>query len=559
MGRNTTTPDPQQLSRFSVGEIQDFSGVPNFLDAGTSKWLRSNTFTASSNLSTATKASLAAAGTAAANTVVLQSALSNSFNSSGYSVTMPIQRIPGSNVSVVPACFITTTAVGVGVITSAGMQTVPTGQVSQTTNNTGAGVNVTVASDDTTIFAYTNNAAATVIARSTTNGTTWTEETVTGLPTFAFTTDTRSFATNSTTSATVASPYGWKRQRQSSSFNFAVFWCGARFLLIGHDATNYMATLSTNGYDFDGDNTTDVIDGSVARTADMQFYRNGNNCYLQIGTGAKRFSTDGGVTWAAATFAASPNPNSYYLQYNQSDPAKLLIRNGNGGDTTAYYSADSGQTWSASRTLPLNSANGGLYYRGSTLVVTNASNATSVSTDDGATWTSSTFPIGVLSTNTKVFADANRWYLGIDGNAQLLTSTDGVSWVIRTLPEVFSLASVATDGNMGIVPFDSNIVVLTGYSNVSGLNQTFFTQDGGATWTGCRLSTNNISGWFAGNAFTTPDGGGIGFIHANLGLTGGNNTNIFKADVVQGGSFYRTGSTTIAPSRTNALAFVRVE
>jgi hypothetical protein len=92
MGRTTTTPNPEQLSRFSVGEIQDFSGVPDFYDAGTSKWLRSATPTSSSNLSSATKTNLANAGTAGAQTVLAQSALSSSTNSSGYSVSKPIAK-----------------------------------------------------------------------------------------------------------------------------------------------------------------------------------------------------------------------------------------------------------------------------------------------------------------------------------------------------------------------------------------------------------------------------------------------------------------------------------
>jgi hypothetical protein len=570
MGRNTTTPDPQQLSRFSVGEIQDFSGVPDFYNAGTSKWLRSATPTDSSNLSSAAKTNLASAGTADAQTVLAQSSLSFSTNSSGYVVSMPIQRISGSNVSVVPAYYLGSTAVGVGVITSAGVQTVATGQVSQTTSTGQSGTNGVVASNDTTIFSYTNNAATTVTARSTTNGTTWTAETVTGLPTFDFSTNTRAFASTSQVPGgaygTVAAPYGWNRNKTFDPVlqnfdNLAVFWCGARFLLVGHGSTNYVVSLSTNGYDFGGDNTAAVL-GTQAKTQNMQFYRNGNNCYLNVGT-AYRYSTDGGVTWAACTFAASPNPQSYYMQYNQSDPAKLVIRGSRGTDTSAYYSADSGQTWSANRALPTvapNDRDGGLYYRGSTLVTSNASNATHVSTDDGATWTASTFPIGVLSTNTKVFADANRWYLGISDQKQLLTSSDGVSWTIRNLPQNFTLNEYSSGQGIGygIVPFDSDVVVLLGATSSS--NQALFTLDGGVTWTGSRYTVGATkTGWGVGNAFVSPDGGGFGFAAGTDGLTSASNTNVRKADIVAGGAFYQTGTTAITPLRTNALAFVRVE
>jgi len=41
MGRNTTTPNPSSLDRYSTGEIVDLSGVASYYDAGTSKWLKS--------------------------------------------------------------------------------------------------------------------------------------------------------------------------------------------------------------------------------------------------------------------------------------------------------------------------------------------------------------------------------------------------------------------------------------------------------------------------------------------------------------------------------------
>lgn len=558
MGRTTTTPNPQQLSRFSIGEIQDFSGVPEFYNAGTSKWLRSGTSTVSSNLTASTKANLAAAGTAAAETVLAQSAVSSSVNGAGWVVSMPIQRISSSGVSVVPAYYTGSYDVGVGVITSAGIQTVATGQISACTNNATTGVNVAVASNNTKIFAYTPDSGTTFSVYSTTNGTTWTAEAVTGLPNFDYMDSQNAAAWASSVSTinyTAALTYGWRRT-QGTRRQFAAFWCGARFLLIGFDNTNYIATLSTNGYDFGGDNTTAVIGSNQPRGGSIQFYRNGNNCYLNVG-GEYRYSTDGGVTWAACTFAAAPNPNAYAMQYNQTDPAKLVICYG-GSTTTAYYSSDSGQTWSANRPLPL-TYNFCLYYRGSTLVVTNGSNSTRVSTDDGVTWTTSVFPVGVLGTATVVFADANRWYCGIYGQSQLLTSSDGVSWTIRTLPQEFWLPA-ASDEYSGIVSFDSNTVLLLGYNGASGYNQGLFTLDGGVTWTGCQFTTTNTgSSWGVGNAFVTPDGGGVGFAFSHNGLTTANNTNILKSDLVAGGAYYRTGPTAITPERTNAFAYVRVE
>lgn len=559
MGRNTNTPEPQSLDRFSVGEVQDLSGVANFYNAGTSKWMRSAVATVSSNLSTATKTNLANAGTAVAQTVLSQSSLSSSYNSAGYYATYPIQRISASSVSVVPAYYNGTTEVGVGVMTAAGMQTVGTGQTSNRTNNSQTGTNGFVASDNTTIFSYCFTSATALSAYYTTNGTTWTAGTVTGIPVFGTDSSTIAHASRvSNDSYTLASTTGWKRNTDSIS-QFAVFWCGARFVLLGPDTgqINYVVSLSTNGLAWGGDNTTAVIGGSAqAISTGIQFYRNGNSCYLNVGN-AYRYTTDGGVTWAASTFAGAPNPNSYLMQYNQTDPAKLLITT-SVSSGVAYYTSNSGQTWSANRALPSTSTSGGLYYKGSTLVWSNGSNNYKVSTNDGVTWTNPSFPVGVLSTNIKFFADANRFYAGVYGQPQLLTSSDAVTWTIVTLPQDYYISIYTTSQGMGILPFDSNTVVLLGFGATGGLSQCLFTLDGGVTWTGSQHGTSNYN-WAVGNAFVTPDAGGVGFAFGQDGLTTGTNTNVLKADITGGGAFYRTGVTAITPLRTNAAAFVRVE
>jgi len=545
------------LSRFSIGEIQDLSGVADFYNAGSSKWLKSGTATVSSNLSATTKTNLASAGTASAATVLAQSALSFSYNTWGFYASYPIQRISASSVSVVPAYNVASTAVGVGVVTSAGLQRVLTGQTSNVTNEFNQGTNGFVASNNTTIFSYCFTSATALSAYYTTNGTTWTAGTVTGIPVFATTTATRAHASSSASgNGTNAAAIGWKRNSGSTT-QFAVFWCGARFVLIAPAATNFMVSLSTDGLAWGGDNTTAVIGATAqANTLNIQFYRNGNNCYLNVGT-AYRYSTDGGVTWAASTFAGAPSPTNYYIQYNQSTPAKLVIVTQT-STTTAYYTADSGATWSANRPLPTSNQNGGLYYKGSTLVISSTA-VYYVSTDDGVTWTVPTFPVGVLSTDLKFFADANRFYAGVMSQAQLLTSSDAVTWTIVTLSQNFELAPIITATGYGIVSYDSNTVVLLGYSNGSGFNQAIYTLDGGVTWTCSQYTVNNTGGnWAVGNAFVTPDGGGISFLWGNDNLISDTSTNVFKTDITAGGAFYRTGTTAITPLRANSKAYVRV-
>ena len=545
------------LSRFSIGEIAGLSGVPIFYNAGSSNWLRSGEPTESSNLTTTTKTNLANAGTSSAQTVLSQSALSFSYNTFGFYASYPIARISASSISVVPAYYNGTTAVGVGVMTSAGLQAVATGQTSNRTSSTNSGANGVVASNNTTIFSYCFSSATALSAYYTTNGTTWTAGAVTGIPVFATGTSTVAHAsTVSGNTYTSAQTTGWKRSKQYSLIQFAVFWCGARFVLLAPAATNYMVSLSTDGLAWGGDNTTAVLGGNQAKAEDIQFYRNGNNCYLNVGT-AYRYSTDGGVTWAASTFAAAPNPASYIMQYNQTDPAKLVIQT-DVGYPDAYYTSNSGQTWSAIRSLPIATPNGSLYYKGSTLVLSNTT-VYYVSTDDGVTWTVPTFPIGVLSTNIKFFADANRFYAGVANQTQLLTSSDAVTWTIVTLSQTFTLGAVLSQLGYGILPFDSNTVVLLGYNEANAYNSAIFTTDGGVTWTCSQYTSANTGGyWNVGNAFVTPDAGGVGFALGSTGLTSANSPNVLKADITAGGAFYRTGATAITPIRTDSFSYVRV-
>lgn len=548
------------LSRYSVGEIVDLSGVADFYDAGSSKWLRSGKSTASSNLNATSKTNLAAAGTASIATVLGQSALSSSTNSRGFYASYPIARISASSISVVPSIFESSTSIGVGVVTSAGVQAVATGQTSIVTATSGFG-NGVVASNNTTIFSYCFTSATALSAYYTTTGTTWTAGTVTGLPVFATDTFTGAHAgVISNETYTTASTGGWKRNFAIAYgyTQFMVFWCGARFVLIGPGATNYMVSLSTDGLAWGGDNTTAVIGATAqGKTTNMQFYRNGNNCYLNIGT-SYRYSTDGGVTWAASTFAAAPTPTSYYMYINHTDPAKMVILL-NSGVSTAYYSADSGATWSADRPFPF-AGPAGVYYRGSTIVASSSGQSIyKVSTDNGTTWVTPTFPIGTLGSTIGFFGDANRFYAGVVGQPQLLTSSDAVTWTLVTVSQNFQLQNRGTISGNGIISFDSNTVVLLGYNSNSGYNQFFSTTDGGVTWTAGQFTTTNTGGfWGVGSAYVTPDGGGVGFVFGMTDFASGENTNVLKSDITAGGAFYRTGSTAITPIRTGSLSYVRV-
>lgn len=554
---NNSTTD---LSRFSIGEIADLSGIPDFYNAGSSKWAKSGTFVAASSLSVSTKTVLASATTLIAPTAASLSAYNQSLLVKGMYSNYPIQRISASGVSVVPALYENSTyTVGVGVMTSAGIQAVLTGQTSIAVSDAQTGTVGCVASNNTTIFSYCWTGATALSAYYTTTGTTWTAGVVTGTPTFVTNTAaTTAWASSSgdTNIYTRNSAKGISYGAGATACLFTVVWCGARFLLIGPGAANYVCSLSTDGLAFTGDNTTAVIGGTAqARTTGIAFYRNGNNCYLNVGT-AYRYSTDGGVTWAASTFAAAIPATTAFYKFNTTDPAKIIC--GTEGNTNAYYSSDSGATWSADRPYPVDPYRG-VAYKGSTLVIADGTSMY-YSTDNGTTWNSLIYPLGSFGIIGNVCADAYRFYTGITGQPQILVSADGVTWTIATLPVTYNLGSNDYQRGAGsICSFDSNTVILCGQHQGIGVARQWSTTDGGINWTWALPNYKNAS--YApqpmpGDVYVTPDAGGFGF---GLGRVKPADQQIFsKADTTAGGAFYRTGAAAITPIRANALSYVRV-
>jgi hypothetical protein len=548
------------LSRYSIGEIADLSGVPDFYNAGSSKWAKSGTFVPASSLSVSTKSVLASATTLAAPTAASLSAYNQSLLVRGMFMNYPIQRISASGVSVVPALYENgTSTVGVGVMTSAGIQSMLTGQTSNASSDAQTGTVGCVASNNTTIFSYCFTGASTLSAYTTTNGTTWTAGSVTGIPTFVTNTAaTKAWASSAgdNTTYTRNSAKGISYGAGASACLFTVVWCGARFLLIGPGATNFVCSLSTDGLAFGGDNTTAVIGGTAqSRLLGIAFYRNGNNCYLNVGT-AFRYSTDGGVTWAASTFAAALPATTAFYKFNKTDPAKIIC--GTESSTNAYYSTDSGATWSANRPYPVDPYRG-VAYKGSTLVIADGTSMY-YSTDDGTTWLGLNYPLGSFGIIGNVCCDAYRFYTGITGQPQILVSADGVTWTIATLPVTYNLGS--NDYSMGagsICSFDSNTVILCGQHQGVGFARQWSTTDGGITWTWAvpnYKSPSSIPQPMPGDVYVTPDAGGFGF---GLGRVIPSDTQIFsKADTTAGGAFYRTGASAITPVRTGSFAYVRV-
>lgn len=556
MGRNTTTPNPSSLDRFSVGEIVDIEGVPNLYDAGTSKWVKSNTYVASSAFPDSTKANIANQPNGY-NQIVLATTIETTVaNQSFASSVEPPARITASNITCYPAIS-ATQAQTVMVVNSDGVQVVTTPLINRVSSQ--GYLQSVVVSDGTKFFQYGFTASNTLALYTSTNGTTWTSQAMTGVPAFNVYGSVATFYANSNNKYTVGDNYN--APYASSYGSFGVVWCGARFLCFGPSSASggggtMLAATSADGYTWSSNAATILGSASIAGAINTYFYRNGNNCLLKVGQGSStggaiRYSNDGGITWAAVTVSARYRDltvgNMCHFR-NSSDATKLLAH---GFDNSGVITSTSGATFDTNITLPYYaSTSGSIAYKGSTILQTypDAAYPLMISTNDGASFTSVLFPVGTLNNYGAVFSDANRFYFFPYYSGQILTSSDGITWTINTLPTING--NFAGDPR-GIIAFDSNKVAMFDGSYVC------MTTDGGITWKIMRTQTGGSADVRVGNGYTTPDGGGIAVL--GNGYQSTNYAGIVSANsMTAGGSFYKVTSSVISPIRANATAYVRI-
>lgn len=534
MSRSIT--DIQTLgTKFAVGEIADFVGVPNYYDAGDSKWLRTGVWALASSLPATVVNTIKSSNHA--NVALTSNALIDEFaaNINGMlpaAVVGNIRCFPYSSNS-------KGTSAHAFVVNSIGAQLVNIGQqtgYSQGTNGCG---NV-ITSDSTKFWSWTAASASAFGVKSSTEGIAWSNETLSGLPTFA---NISNYQIGGTSTNQCTNPIGdvfWS----TSTYNLVSAYCGARHLLIGVNASNqYVATLSSNGTTFGGDQTTTVLGSATVNALPYcWWYRNNNNFYLTVGD-VSRFSSDGGVTWAAATNAPA---SSYFYRINSTDAARIMSFAVN--ISAVKITTNSGQSWT-NFTLPFTITSPEAIYtcgRGSTWVITSGGTSYKT-TDDGTTWTALNAPLG-FGAISAVYADANRWYMFSSSSSQIAVSTDLATWTIRNIE----------NPSPGLAP---NNFVATDANTVAGCHggNVLYTVDGGVTW--CwSYATNATAAPAAHTGKLIAVNAGISmFIGARTG-TSGNSTAVYIPVSALSGTPYAVRSTTAAvtPLRANSLAFSRV-
>lgn len=523
-------------AKFAIGEIADFVGVPDFYDAGDSKWLRTGTWVASGSVPASLITQLK---TASATSVALTD---NTLINEQYSYINGM--LPPAIVGDV-RCFSYSSGVkGVNahafVVNSVGPRVINIGQATgYSQGNAGAGTCIT--SDGTKFWSWVAASATAFGAKSSANGETWDTETLSGQPTFSALTTHQIGGTSNTESSF---PIG-EQFYSATAYNLTAAYCGARHLLIGLNGSNqYVASSSSNGTTFGGDQTVAVLgSATITATSTAWWNRNGLN-FFWTGGNVSRFSADGGATWVASTSGAL---SADYYRVNTTDAARIMAFQISG--TSAKVTTNSGQSWTAV-TLPLaiNHTTARTCGRGGTWAVSQGGTAYQT-VNDGAAWTAINAPIG-FGAISAIYSDASRWYLFSASSNQIATSTDLATWTIRNITTPIPNSTTIPNN---LVATDSNTVVGCHAGNI------LYTTDGGVTWY-WSYATNAATATAADVQKIIANTTGTNMILSAACGSGASNKSIYiPASALSGTpAAVRSTATAVTPLRTNALAFSRV-
>lgn len=526
-------------AKYGIGEFAELVGVPPAFDAGDSFWLAAGNRFSRDQVPLVARKRMASVSTGLVSLAnpVRDNQAADCVN---LSASVPPAVVGGVTV------FQTRRPGHVLVIDSSGPRLVSTGLTGM----------IAVMSDGQSFWAISNGATlasdpGAVLAASggvakSTDGVTWIAQTVTGWPAgyilqnvlYPFTK-----GSGQTSSAQGYKPFDYATCKQSG-----VFWTGSRYLAVVDDGTNFKICRSTNCLAWT-DDTSQVLGGTVTAAGTIFFCRNGNNCFLKVG-GAYRYSTDGGANWSNCAVPPTVlNGYSGYLQRSASNPAILVATQDYAG---LFISTDSGKTWFDRSTAigSIGSTNfiGGVAIIGSAILILTPTGLKR-SSDGGATWNNVVYPATIQGTPTRVVADAYRAYVIIN-NKQVLTTTDGITFIVRYASINFVVSSAAA--------ISSTVTLFT--AEVGGTDMTAFTLDGGITFTGTMKMRSGAYGVGSGNCTCI----GITTESGSYFVGGVENTNydqrqfiIDLSDIEAGGAVFMLANG-IAPIRPGTMVYGRV-
>lgn len=507
-------------SKYAVGEIVDFAGVPSFYDAGDSKWMQGNTWFAASLLSQSLRDALK---TSPSLVCLEQTAVMGSSQSAN--TMFPPAKI--GDTTVFSGCS------GGGyvlVVKPDGVRAVSTGFSDL----------VRVEAVGTTFYAFNiyYGGLSKDRIKTSTDGLTWT-----------------------TISGTFSLPgqlwygsqyiYGFQGENDtmgiqscvsnSGSNGGAVMWCGARFLALGSDNSAYLrARLSSDALTWSDADSAVLGGSSLGWGNSYLLFGNGNNCWVGTGTTSK-YTTDGGVTWSSSTGSWPSVGGSWYLRKNSTAPSKFIVFYSSSA-AEMRVSTNNGASFSTC-THNLISGIGFAAYRGSTIVLASSGQAV-FSTNDGASFSSITLPVGAIGSISGLYDDGANFYFFTNGG-QLLVTSDCSTWIIRQI-------GAAISGG-GAMVSSGNVRACVGSSLV------VYSLDGGVTWNRGAPKQSTSDSVYAMALATSG---------ANTYLVAGSNKGpgspsfstavITPADLTLGGAYFRATTSNLNPIRTGATAMIRV-
>lgn len=527
-------------TKYAVGEIADFISVPDYYDAGLSKWMKSNTWIAGSLLPTGFAEQLRQSDP----TLI---ALTDNifFNESYASITGGLPAaVVGTTRCIAYKSYNKYQTAYCLTITASDIRIISIGQTTSTSLNQSNGGAHVITSDGTTFWSW-NIYGGLLTAYSSTDGITWTQRTLSGVISGMSSTYPLGMQGTQNSYERLGDMFFTNQQSHLQT----IVWCGARHLMIGqlNGGSVYVAMRSSDGTTWGGDETTTILGGaSISSNAYAWYYRNGNSFFIAL-SNVSRYSADGGITWAASTNGPF---NAYVFRVNATDPARLA---GISIDNVYIsFSSNSGQSWTA-RTAPVVASSSASSFcgRGAIWMLAHLTTGSLYkTTDDGATWDLVQTPSGMKGNISQVFADSNRWYLYSRTANQIAVSTDGTNWTIRNIRNM-PTSSIEL---MTMVATDSDHVIGVGANSLC-LN----TVDGGVTWQWATISsTAGATGGATRNIVANTTGTPC-FLSFGT-ITSDNSTSLLiqESDLDTGGKYVRASSATISPIRSNSFAYVRV-